>query len=133
VASKKATENPETENNEVQRTLVFVGDKQSGKSSLILKYLNIQTHDNSSETVALDFKYATKKLDDLTVKVNSYELGGGQILASMLQASINVQNISKVGAVCIVLDLTKPGNCVESLLFWLSAVREHIDSALHQI
>jgi len=85
------------------------------------------------ETVALDFKYGDNKMDDKKVRLQSYELGGGKVLANMLQAAVNPQSIGRIGSVCIVLDLSKPGNCVESLLFWLSAVREHIDRALKDL
>ena len=68
------------------KSILFVGDKRSGKTNLILKYLNIQMagHDSIKETMALEFKYATKKLDELTVRVSAYELGGGQILSNLL-------------------------------------------------
>jgi len=111
---------------------VFVGDKKSGKSNLILKFLDIQMSGSEpvKETAALDFKYGSKKIDDKKVRIHSYELGGGRVLASMLQAAINANSLERIGSICIVLDLSKPGNCVESLLFWLSSVREHCNRAL---
>jgi len=53
------------------RTYVFVGDKKSGKSNLILKLLDIQMSNSESvkETVALDFKYGVKKMDDKKVRI----------------------------------------------------------------
>jgi len=44
-----------------------------------------------------------------------------------------MKNIDKVATICIVLDLSKPGNCCESLLFWLKAVRAYSDNALKEI
>jgi len=76
VATKKKVEEPQGEKQEEPKSLLFVGDKKSGKTSLILKYLNIASSD-IKETVALDFRFATKKLDELTVRVSAYELGGG--------------------------------------------------------
>ena len=63
-----------------------MGDKKSGKSNLILKFLNIDVSSSESikETVALDFKYGKKVMDGKTVRMQSYELGGGRVLASML-------------------------------------------------
>ena len=56
---------------EMTRTYVFVGDKKSGKSNLILKFLDIQMSNSEpvKETVALDFKYGVKKMDDKKVRI----------------------------------------------------------------
>jgi hypothetical protein len=54
-------------------------------------------------------------------------------LASMLTAAVNPQSLDRIGSICIVLDLSKPGNCVESLIFWLSAVKEHCERALKDL
>ena len=50
---------------------MFVGDKKSGKSNLILKYLDIQMSSAESvkETVALDFKYGNKKVEEKKVRI----------------------------------------------------------------
>ena len=103
--------------------MVFLGEKKSGKSSLIAKFLDEPVKEDMPETTALDFKYGTKIREDKKVKVNVYELGGGRILANMLGAAIN-QNAIANTTVCIVVDLSKPGNSIDSLLFWLNAVRE---------
>jgi hypothetical protein len=36
------------------------------------------------ETAALDFKYGVKKMDEKKTRIQSYELGGGRVLSSML-------------------------------------------------
>ena len=105
------------------KTLVFVGEKKSGKSSLIAKFLDEPVKEDMTETTALDFKYGTKLREDKKVKVNVYELGGGRILANMLGAALNPGNIAQT-TVVIAIDLSKPGNSVDSLLFWLNAIRE---------
>jgi hypothetical protein len=51
----------------------------------------------------------------------------------MLQAAVTPSSLENMGTICIVLDLSKPGNCIESLLFWLSAVREHCNTALKDL
>ena len=63
-----------------------MGDKQSGKSSLIHKALEIQINSNETikETVALDFKYANRTNEDWKVRINTYELGGGRVLSNLL-------------------------------------------------
>lgn len=35
--------------------------------------------------------------------------------------------------VCIVIDLSNPGNAIDSLQFWISAVKEHTQRALDEL
>jgi GTPase SAR1 family protein len=58
-----------------EKTVVFVGEKLSGKSSLIAKFLDDPVKDDMKETTALDFRYGTRTKDDKKQKVNIYELG----------------------------------------------------------
>ena len=50
--------------NEQQKTFVFCGDKKSGKSNLILKFLEIQMNEDVKETTALDFRFGNKKREE---------------------------------------------------------------------
>lgn len=56
-------------------TFVFLGDKQSGKTSLIAKLLDEPLKDDVKETTALDFRYGSRVKDDKKQKINIYELG----------------------------------------------------------
>ena len=51
-------------------------------------------------------------------------VGGGRILANLLSAPLNAFNIVNT-AICIVIDLSVPGNAIDSLSYWLNVVREH--------
>ena len=105
------------------KSLIFVGEKGSGKSSLIARFLDEQMKEDMGETTALEFKSGTKLYNDRKVKTNVYELGGGRNFANLLEAALSGSNIANT-TVCIVVDLTKPGNTIESALFWLNAIRE---------
>lgn len=83
-------------------------------------------------TNALDFKYGKKTKDDKQTKFNIYELGGGRTLSNMLSAILNERSIQN-STVCIVVDLSKPANSVDSVLFWLNAVRESSQIALQNL
>lgn len=52
-----------------------MGEKHSGKSSLIAKFLDEPLKDDMAETTALDFRYGTRNKDEKKQKVNIYELG----------------------------------------------------------
>jgi GTPase SAR1 family protein len=104
---------------------VFVGDKQSGKSSLIARLLDEPVKDDLKETTALDFRFGTRVREEKNQKLNIYELGGGRTLSSLLQAPINAYSLaSGTLVVCIVIDLANPGVSVDTLLFWLANLRE---------
>jgi hypothetical protein len=54
---------------------LFVGDKQSGKSSLIAKLLDEPVKEDMKETTALDFRFGSKTREEKKQKINIYELG----------------------------------------------------------
>lgn len=113
-----------------EKTFVFVGDKQSGKSSLIAKLLDEPAKDDMKETTALDFRFGTKVREEKKQKINIYELGGGRTLAQLLHAPINAFSVSSgTLVICIVLDLANPGASVDTLLFWLATIREEVGKA----
>lgn len=103
--------------------MVFLGDKGSGKSSLIAKLFGETAKEEIPETTALDFKFTVKQREDKSVKLNVYELGGGRVLANLLQ-SIFIGSSLHSTAIVLCIDLSKPGNSVDSILFWLRMIRD---------
>jgi hypothetical protein len=51
----------------------------------------------------------------------------------MLQAPLSAKNVPDIASLCICVDLSKPGNVIDSLLFWLNAAREHSSNALKDL
>ena len=129
LASQKLLETPQIG---TEKTLVFVGDKQCGKSSLLAKFLDEPVKDDMKETTALDFRYGTRIKDEKKQKVNIYELGGGRIISNLLSAALTAFNISNT-VVCIVIDLSTPGSSIESLQYWLQVVKEYTQKALEEL
>jgi hypothetical protein len=111
-----------------------VGDRQSGKSNLILKLLDLAPgSEGVKETVALDFKYGTKQQDEAAVMLHCYELGGGRVLGGLLKSPLSQWNLCQTTSVCITIDLSRPAGAVETLLFWVNLVKEHLNSALQSL
>lgn len=82
------------------------------------------------ETTALEFKSGVKRYgDDKRVKTNIYELGGGRNFAGLLESALVGGNIANT-TVCVCIDLSKPGNTIETCLFWLNSIREQAQVAL---
>ena len=61
-----------------EKTFLFVGEKRSGKTSLIAKFLGDPVKEDTTETTALDFKFGKSQLEDKHQKVSMFELGGGR-------------------------------------------------------
>jgi hypothetical protein len=59
-------------------------------------------------------------------------VGGGRVLSEMIGVPMNHRSISST-VVVIAIDLSSPGNAIDSLLFWLNAVRENIQICLEPI
>ena len=93
----------------------------------------MNTSEAPKETIALDFQYANKTHEDMKIRVNTYELGGGRVLSNLLQAPLSSANLSSLASVCIVLDLSKPGNCIESMLFWIAEVKKYSDAGMQEM
>lgn len=74
-------------------------------------------------TTALEYRYTTKHRDEKKFTINTYELGGGRSISSMIGACMSAESLSDT-CICICVDLSKPGNCIESALYWLNVVRE---------
>ena len=68
---------------------MFCGDAKAGKSSLISKFLDIQTKEDVGETMGLKYLHGTKtnKNND-KVNINVYELGGGRTFSNLLEAAL---------------------------------------------
>ena len=117
-----------------EKTFVFIGDKMSGKSSLIAKLLDEPLKDDMKETTALDFRYGTRVKEEKKQRLNIYELGGGRTLSSLLQAPLNSYALASGDIiVCIVIDLANPGASVDTLLFWLATIREQLTKSTQDI
>ena len=77
------------------KTFIFVGEKKSGKSSMITKFLEQQVKEEMPETTAMNYSSGIKlsSKDDKKVKVNVYELGGGRSFANLLESAMVGESI----------------------------------------
>jgi GTPase SAR1 family protein len=63
---------------EKQKTILFVGEKKTGKTSLVSKYFGDNVKEDMGETIALDYKFGKLMQEDKSQKVSAYEIGGGR-------------------------------------------------------
>jgi dynein light intermediate chain 2 len=86
--------------------LFFVGGRDSGKSTIISRFLDKDEKPNP--TIALEYTFGRKNKGQNGVKdvTHIYELGGGTFLADLIKIPINESNIHQ-SAYVIVIDLSK--------------------------
>jgi dynein light intermediate chain 2 len=113
--------------------LFTVGERNSGKSSVLQAFLSYGKEETPKTTVALEYSFARAPLG-VTAKRDVghiYELGGGRLLSSLTGVVINPESLPGL-AVIISLDLSTPHKVLDSLLFWLQGVKEEVRRAFAQ-
>ena len=108
--------------------LIFVGAKNSGKSTLIHA---LMMHDDPPQktTVALEYRFVRNTTGRLA---NIWELGGGIPLSDLLR-TVLLPHRAPRPLVAITLDMSEPGDALASLQIWVDAIRAHADTALKHL
>jgi GTPase SAR1 family protein len=116
-------ENIESPSTLPQKTLLIVGERKSGKSSIMQNFMLQSSEESPKATVALEYRFIRSTSDNVA---HLYELGGGRLLANLINFPITSDSVSTL-VVVITLDLSIPYKVLDSLLYWLQAVRARID------
>ena len=115
-------------------TLVVVGDRQSGKSSVLNKFANRVTDTKNSSEFILDFSYinATNRFnldkDDVVSRMKVWQLDDKNhwsLLAKLLSPS-DLTNAAFV----ITVDLSKPWDIISSLEKWIDVLKQVSEKVL---
>ncbi|CAF2015439.1 unnamed protein product [Rotaria magnacalcarata] len=104
-ASREKAETLPTESN----TILFVGSRTGGKTTMILRYLE-RTNEAAKPTIALDYNYAKKPktIDTIGKDIGHiWELGDGTSLTKLIDVVLTAETIGNASVV-LVLDLSQP-------------------------
>ncbi|CAF3621382.1 unnamed protein product [Adineta steineri] len=104
VASREQAETLPT----VSNTVLFVGSRSGGKSTMVLRYLE-RTSETAKPTIALEYNYAKKPKTTDTVGKDIghvWELGDGTFLTKLIDVVLTPETIEHASVV-LVLDLSK--------------------------
>eukprot|EP01147_Barroeca_monosierra_P010425 gene10425-2556_t len=125
-ATREKAKDPE------ERTLLFVGSQQGGKSTLILHFLDREV--TTKPTIALEYTFGRKARGHDLVKdvAHLWELGGGTSLSSLVDTPINAATLKSL-AVVLVLDLSSPEKIWETAEELLSGVRRRVDKVVDDL
>ena len=114
----------------VECELLFVGAKNSGKSTLIHSFL--MKEDTPKPTTALEYRFARRSTGDDKAVANIWELGGGSQLSELLKVVLLPERLTSC-VVAITLDLSNPGDALSTLTFWLDEVRKQVETCAMQL
>jgi GTP-binding protein EngB required for normal cell division len=105
-------------------SVVFVGDLSSGKSTLIQNFLNPKNTKDAKATVALDFNFARKTVNNVKSVGNIWEVGGDlSVTPKLLEIGVSTKSFLS-STVVITCDLSKPFNVLSSLIRNITVIRE---------
>lgn len=107
--------------------VLFVGAKQSGKSGVIVQFLNPNKDDSPKPTVALEYTFGRRSNTASTVKdiAHIWELGGGTHLKDLVNVPITPQRLP-TSVVVVVVDLSKPAESIDRLCEWLELIKTRV-------
>jgi len=128
LALDQAREGKDEKTNE-EATVLFVGSKNSGKTSMILRFLD--RDEPPKPTVALEYTFGRKlKGHNLAKDVGHiWELGGGAWLSKLIEVPMNPHNLMHT-AVVIVLDLSLPNELWTTLEKLIKELKEQIRAVI---
>jgi dynein light intermediate chain 2 len=111
----------------LEKTVFFVGEKSSGKSSLISLLRQVQKEDTPKPTYAMEYSFARRNTNLRKEVVNFYELGGGRLLNNLIGTVLTKENYKQFVYV-IVIDVSDPSSIIESINYWISSVKKTVDT-----
>jgi len=115
--------------------LIFVGTKNSGKSTMVQAFLSKEEVPKPS--TPLEYKFARRSVGaNSTAVANVWELGGGVTGTSQLDNLLKVVLLPELlsrSVVAIVLDLSEPERAVPTLQMWLDKLRSRVNAMQQEL
>jgi len=146
-AERAATANMSTllaapgDENEVHReaTILYMGPRQSGKSTLIQGFMFKERDDVQKPTTCLDYKYTRTSskasaaagggLSEEKSVSHFWEMGGGKALGDLIDIPLTEQSLPDA-LVVLVLDLSAPRRIMEDAEFFVNLVRSRCEKIM---
>jgi dynein light intermediate chain 2 len=115
--------------------LIFVGPKNSGKSTLVQAFL--QKDEPPKPSTPLEYRFARHTVGTRpAVVANVWELGGGVSSTSHTTALLKTVMLPELlphSVVAIVLDLSEPESALQALLTWLTELRARVEEMQQEL
>uniref|UniRef100_A0A7S3GCS5 Cytoplasmic dynein 2 light intermediate chain 1 n=1 Tax=Palpitomonas bilix TaxID=652834 RepID=A0A7S3GCS5_9EUKA len=117
-------------------TVLVVGPKGSGKSSLISRIIKPDKVDKeeSKEATGLEYTYMRgrtgQSLEDTVVHL--WELGGGKKMEQLVDVVITPHTIANA-VVVVMLDLSKPSVIFNDILYWMQRIKRRTEECFKEL
>ena len=108
-----------------ERTVIFVGEPNSGKSSIISLLKGTLKEEPPKPTSSFEYSYARRNTENRREILNFYELPGGKFSKELTSVPLTLNTIHNAIFV-ITLDLSNPATVLDSLIFWVENIKEHV-------
>ncbi|CAH8493293.1 unnamed protein product [Heterobilharzia americana] len=115
-----------------ENTIIFAGNKESGKSSIINQFL--EKDETPKATLALDYTFGRKGAGNHLTRAVSHiwELGGGLKLSDLIDVLITPNNILNLHLI-LAIDLSKPTELWDTVDTLLKSASIRIDQILKRL
>lgn len=116
-----------------ESSIFFLGSKNSGKTSIILRFLD--RDEAPKPTTALDYTFGRRAKTGHNIGKDIghiWELGGGTFLSKLIEIPITSVTIRNM-AIAIVLDLSLPNELLYTVETLLSQVKSKVNKALEDL
>lgn len=116
-----------------ETTVLVVGAKKCGKSTIIQRFLD-RTSDAPKSTLALEYTYGRKSRSNDLGKdiVHIWELGGGSSTVELIESVLTINSIEHFSCLAV-LDLSIPANILPTLEALLGALKTQCDKVLSEL
>lgn len=115
--------------------LVFVGPKNSGKSTLVQAFL--QKDEPPKPSTPLEYRYARHTVGTRpAVVANVWEIGGGVSSSSHpadLLKTVLLPELLPRSVVAVVLDMSEPESALPTLITWLGTLRKRVEEMQQEL
>ncbi|TPX48015.1 hypothetical protein SeMB42_g02012 [Synchytrium endobioticum] len=114
----------------IESSLIFVGCKASGKTTIILRLAD--RDEAPAPTSALEYTFARKTRGMTGAKdlIHIWEVAGGTRLSDLVKIPITDATIHTITP-CVVLDLSRPEGIITTLDHFLALFNERVETLLH--
>ena len=102
--------------------VVLVGNSAVGKSSLMMRFADDQFKETYLNTIGVDFRFKTIKVDGARVKVQIWDTAGQEKFRT-----ITSTYYKGADSVVLVYDMTNEKSFKEIENYWVDEIKQHID------
>ncbi|CAD7948593.1 unnamed protein product [Amoebophrya sp. A25] len=130
-ATTASTSSSTSSTTSASTTVLVVGRKKAGKTTLIERFINPTKEDFPKPTAALDYKFVRQDSGTGKTIAHLYDCSQEPLADMVIRTATSPAAASQQTnfVCCVVLDGGEPGSIMKSLLQWTAALRSKITTA----